>query len=107
VVATLPTRDPAATLREVQNHGKTGPLELISENAIHGRNEGVRHALEFESDVIDSELLGVEHVRFLAATSGVVLGVRGGQREGELRAGAMTNDRAGNGRGVSPGLLNE
>jgi hypothetical protein len=27
VIATLPTRDPAATLREVQNHGETGARE--------------------------------------------------------------------------------
>lgn len=47
VVATLPTRDPAAPLREVQNHRETGALELIAENAIYGGDEGVRHALEF------------------------------------------------------------
>jgi hypothetical protein len=103
----LPTRDPAATLREVQNHGKTGPLELISENAIHGRNERVRHALEFESDVIDGELLGIEHVRFVAARSGGVLGGGGGQRKGEFRTGTRADDRDGNGRGVSPGLMNK
>jgi len=106
VVATLPTRDPAATLREVQNHGETGSLELIAENAIHGRDERVRHALEFESDVIDGELLGVEHVRFVAGTSGGVIGSRGGQREREFRTGTRTDDRGGNGRGVSPGLMN-
>jgi hypothetical protein len=107
MIATLPTRDPPAALREVQDHRKTGALELIPENAIHRGNERVRHALEFKSDVIDGELLGVEHVRFAAATVGMILGGRDSQREYEFRAEARTDGRDGNGRGGSPGVLKE
>jgi len=105
MVSTLATRDPATALRQIEHDAQAGALELITENAIHRWNQRVRHALEFEGDVIHGELLGVEDVRVMDGCDRAIHRGRCGQRLREFRAEGRTDSTVGNGRGDSPGLL--
>jgi hypothetical protein len=104
VIPALTAAHTATTLRQIQNYGQTCSLELIAKNAIHGRNQRVRHALKLKRDAIDSELLGIEHVRLGSNRTGAVLSLGGSQRESEFLAQTRRHRRQRNGRGGGPGL---
>jgi hypothetical protein len=103
VISALTTADPATTLRQVQNAAQAGPLELIPKYPIHGRHQRVRHALKLKSHAIDSELLGIEHVR-LGNNGSAVISLGGSKRKSEFLAQTRRHGRQRNGRGGGPGL---
>jgi hypothetical protein len=63
VIPALTPAHPSTALSQIQDDTQTGSFKLIPEDAIHGRNERVRHALKLEGDVVDGQFLGVQRVR--------------------------------------------
>ncbi len=53
--ATLASAHPAATFRQIEHDAQTGPLELITKNAIHRRHVSVRHALQIKRYIVDGQ----------------------------------------------------
>jgi hypothetical protein len=78
----LTPADPSAAFRQIENDAQTRTLELIPKYPIHRGDQSVREALELKRDAINSELLGVEHVRL----GGAILGLGGSQGEGQFLA---------------------
>jgi hypothetical protein len=104
MIPALPTAHTSTALRQIEDDAEACALKLITENAIHGRHKGVRHALELQSDVVAGELLGIEHLR-LRRRRGASLDIGCGQHSGQFFAEARPGGRGRDGRGGSPGLL--